>query len=87
MVKNEEFYARAQEAINYYKEQGQYIHKEIVEDLVKEVSNNKDEFPDMWSILKLHKRAKVKEVLDKLKIGYRITHGLGMYFVTNFFLK
>lgn len=82
MVKNEEFYSRAQEARDYYKEKGLYSYSNIVKIIVGEVFENGDEFPDELTFAGHHySENMVKDVLKILELSYESLTKWGDYFI------
>lgn len=71
MVKNEEFYSRAQKARDYYKEEGLYLYSDIVRKIAGEVFEYGDEFPNELTFVGHHySENMVKDVLTTLDLKY-----------------
>lgn len=84
MVKNEEFYSRAQELRDYYKKNNGYLLSKIVSEIVGEVFDNGDEFPPELTFSGHHyQKYMVESVLKMLKLDYKKVTQLGDFFVIN----
>lgn len=84
MVKNEEFYSRAQKARDYYKEEGLYLYSDIVRKIAGEVFEYGDEFPPELTFSGHHyQKYMVESVLKMLKLDYKKVTQLGDFFVIN----
>lgn len=83
MVKNEEFYSRAQKAKDYYEGKRLYSYSHIVEIIEYEVSNNGDELPKSLIFNEEHySKYMVKDVLTTLKLTYEEeTYAEPYYFI------
>lgn len=82
MVKNEEFYSRAQKARDYYKEKKLYSYSNIVKKIAEEVFDYGDEFPDELTFVGHHySEDMVKDVLKTLQLSYERLTKWGDYFI------
>lgn len=82
MVKNEEFYSRAQKARDYYKEESLYLYSDIVRKITGGVFEYGDEFPNEL-IFSGHSYSEnmVKDVIKTLQLSYERLTKLGDNFI------
>lgn len=82
MVKNEEFYERAQKVRDYYKSIPAPLYENVVKKIAGEVFANGDEIPDEL-IFAYHHCSKdiVEDVLERLKMEYEKLTQLDDYYV------
>lgn len=79
MVKNGEFYSRAQKARDHYNKQGKYEHVKTIEELVYCVFCNADKFPIEIRIIRSSRERRSQEIIEevfrRLKLEYKLKDG------------
>lgn len=82
MVKNEEFYERAQKARDYYQSIPAPIYENVVKKIAGEVFSNGDEIPDELIFAYYHcSKDIVEDVLERLRMEYEKLTQLNDYYI------